>query len=561
MRHFLILNRVKGKILFNSAARATRQKKRGMAILTVLAALFIAGDYLFFRRVLIYILGLPLEVAELLIPQFLMVICLMFFSMLVFSNIISSISALYISNDLDFLVSSPIRMREIFMARHLTATVNSSWTFFLFGVPVFVALGTTSGAGWLYYVGMASIVVPFVLVPAGMGALITTALMRWFPARKTYQFLTVIGLVFMGGMVTFFRFLQPEKLLGRQKIPMEQIRAFVEGLKIPSYGFLPSTWVARALNDGTKGDFGAMAGWAAVAWAAALALLAFNVLVASRAYYKGWSIAYGGRSGVRGRRSGRIYPLVEKILWFVSPPLRAFSLREMRVFWRDPSQWTQLFMLGALIVTYLFNIRSLPLDSPFLRDFVSVTNIGLAGVVLAAVSVRFAFAAVSAEARSFWLVKSAPVDFTRYLWLKFFLYLFPLLALSETLVVVSNVMLGADRYLMAVSAAGILFITVGLTGLGVGLGALYPVFEHENIAEVAMSTGAIYFMLISLAYIGVTIMFGVRPVWVYMSKKFLSQERGGFEVYACYAVIIVLTALITVLPIRMGAANLRKMEV
>ncbi|MBI3581945.1 MAG: hypothetical protein HY098_07730 [Nitrospinae bacterium] len=561
MRHFLILNGVKGRILFNSLVRATRQKKRGMAILTALAALFIVGDYLFFRRILIYILGLPLEIAELLIPQFLMVICLMFFSMLAFSNIISSISALYISNDLDFLVSSPIRMREIFMARHLTATVNSSWTFFLFGVPIFVALGTTSGAGVWYYVGMALIVVPFVLVPAGMGALITTALMRWFPARKTYQFLTVIGLVFMGGIVMFFRFLQPEKLLGKQKIPMEQIRAFVEGLKIPSYGFLPSTWVARALNDGTKGGFGAMAGWVAVAWAAALALLAFNVLVASRVYYKGWSIAYGGRSGVRGRRSSRIYPLVEKILWFVSPPLRAFSLREMRVFWRDPSQWTQLFMLGALIITYLFNIRSLPLDSPFLRDFVSVTNIGLAGVVLAAVSVRFAFAAVSAEARSFWLVKSAPVDFTKYLWLKFFLYLFPLLVLSETLVVVSNILLGADRYLMAVSAAGILFITVGLTGLGVGLGAVYPVFEHENIAEVAMSTGAIYFMLISLAYIGVTIMFGVRPVWAYMSKKFLSQERGGLEVYACYAVIIVLTALMTVLPIRIGAANLRKMEV
>jgi ABC-2 type transport system permease protein len=249
------------------------------------------------------------------------------------------------------------------------------------------------------------------------------------------------------------------------------------------------------------------------------------------------------------------------MLWFVSPPLRTLALKEMRIFWRDPSQWSQLFMLGALVVVYVFNIRSLPLDSPFLKDIISVMNIGPAGVVLAAVAARFAFAGVSTEARSFWLIKSSPIDFSKFLWLKFFLFLFPLLALSETLVVVSNYFLGADKYLMIISVSGIFFITVGLTGLGVGLGAIFPVFEHENIAEVAMSTGAIYYMLTSLAYLGVTVMFGVRPVWVYFSKKFLSQEKGGFEVYVCYAVVMVLTALVTAIPMRMGANSLKKMEV
>jgi len=556
----MLLVRVRGRILFNAVARASKTKRRGMVIVALLALLFVIGDYFFFRRVIVYLLTLPGDVADILIPQFLMVVCLTFFSMLGFSNIISSISALYISNDLDFLFSSPINFRQIFLARHLMATINSSWMFLLFGVPIFVALGTCTGAGAAYYLGMALLVIPFTMIPSGMGILITTALMRWFPARKTYQFLTVIGLVFMGGMIMFFRFLQPEKFLGKN-VPTEQIQAFVESLKIPSYGFLPSTWVARGLQSGTKGELGAMAEWVIVAWIAAVALLAFNVFVVSRVYYRGWSIAYSGRSGVQGRRANPLYALIEKALWFIRPPLRTIALKEMRVFFRDPSQWTQLFMLGALVITYVFNIRSLPLDSPFLKDFISVMNIGLAGVVLAAVSVRFAFAAVSTEARSFWLVKSSPLDFTKYLWLKFFLYLFPLLALSETLVVLSNIMLGTDRYLMAVSVIGIFFITVGLTGLGVGLGAIYPVFEHENIAEVGMSTGAIYFMLISLAYIGVTIMFGVRPVWVYFTKKFLSEEKGGFEVYVCYAVVIILTAIITALPIRLGASSLRNMEV
>ncbi|MBI3794831.1 MAG: hypothetical protein HY280_08905 [Nitrospinae bacterium] len=560
MWHFILLTKIKARTMLNAVTRAGKGKKRGMAVLFPLGLLFVVGDYLFFKRILLYIFTLPNEVADILIPQFLMIILLTFFSMLVFSNIISSISAMYLSRDLDFLISSPVGMRQLFMSRHLQAGVNSSWMFFLFGIPIFVALGVCSSAGTGYYFLMAFIIVPFVLIPSGMGALLTTVLMRYFPARKTYQFLTVVGIVFIVGLVMLFRLMQPERLLGHN-IPTAELQKFVESLKIPSYGFLPSTWAARALEAGVKGDFESASLWIAVSWTAALALLAFNVLLVSRAYYKGWSIAYCGRSGVQGRRSSPLYPVVEKALWFLSPELRTIALKEMRLFWRDPSQWSQLFMLGALVVVYVFNIKSLPLGSPFLKDIISVMNIGPAGVVLAAVSARFAFAGVSTEARSFWLIKSSPVEFSKYLWLKFFLYLFPLLALSETLVVLSNHFLAVDDFLKFVSVGGIFFITIGLTGLGVGLGALFPVFDHENIAEVGMSAGAIYYMLTSLAYLGVTIMFGVRPVWVYFTKKFLSQDNGGFEVYVCYAVVVFLTALVTYVPMRMGAASLSKMEV
>jgi len=560
MRHFLLLNRVRGRILYNSITRASRRQRQGMALLALITLLFVAGDFFFFRRIIAYLLSLPDEISDLLIPQFLMVICLTFFSMLVFSNIIASISTFYLSKDLDLLISSPVGMRDIFMARYLLTTVNSSWMFLIFGVPIFLALGQCSGAGVGYYVGVAFTVVPFILIPSCLGILLTIVLMRFFPARKTYQFLTVIGLVFMGILVMFFRFLQPEKFLGK-KVPMEEIQRFVENLKIPSYGFLPSTWATKALQLGTKGDYGEMAWWIAVAWAAALALMALDTFVVSRIYYKGWSIAYTGRSGIQARRKSRFYPRLERLLGFLSAPLRAIILKDIRVFWRDPSQWTQIFMLGALVAVYIFNIRSLPMESLFLKNFVSVMNIGLAGVVLAAVALRFVFSSVSTEARSFWLIKSAPLDFSKYLWTKFFFYLMPLLILAETLVVASNLFLDVDPFLMAVSGGGIFFITVGLTGLGIGLGAVYPVFEHDNIAEIGASTGAVYYMIISLAYVGVIVMFGLRPVWVYFSQKFLSREVGGAEVYFCYAVIVALTALVTVLPIRWGAAALKRDEV
>ncbi len=566
MEHFILLTRLRIRIALNSIFNIKKDKKTGRTLLAFFAVLFVIGDYWFFRRIIIYLISLPDELADILIPQFLMVIFLTFFSMLVFSNIISSISTFYLSQDLDLLISSPVRSRDIFSSRIVQTTINSSSMFFIFGVPIFIALGTCYGAGADYYVGMALTIIPFIIVSAGIGIPVTVLLMRFFPARKTYQFLTIVGLIFMAGLVMFFRFMQPEKFLGKA-VPEELIEQFVRNLEIPSYWFLPSTWAARSLVSGTDAAFSQMYFWISISWAAAILIIAVNIFIVSKFYYTGWTIAYIGRSGAQpgtqteSRFHRKFYGALERLFGFMLPSVRAIVLKDLKMFFRDPSQWTQLFMLAALVIIYVYNIRNLPMETVILKNFVSVLNIGLAGVVLAAVGVRFIFVTTSIEAKSFWLVKSAPVNFTKYLWGKFFFYLVPLLFLAETLVVLSNMFLAVDPFLTAISMGGIFFITIGLTGLGVGLGAVYPVFDFENIAEIGTSIGAIYYMLISLAYVGVMVMFGVRPIWVHLSMKFLSKDVGGADVYLFYAIILALTAAVTIVPMRMGAKSLRNIEV
>jgi len=132
--------------------------------------------------------------------------------------------------------------------------------------------------------------------------------------------------------------------------------------------------------------------------------------------------------------------------------------------------------------------------------------------------------------------------------------------LSETLVIVSNFFLEVDGYLMAISAGGIFFLTIGITGLGIGFGAIHPVFDHDNIAELATSTGAVYYMLISLAYIGTVVVFGVRPVYVHFSQKFIGSDVAGIDVYLCYAIVFALTITVTYLSMVKGIASLKKSE-
>lgn len=560
MRGFIVLNGIRRKTILNSYRFATRERLWGRLFLAFLAVGFVVGDYWFFKRIIDYLLSLPLEVWDILIPQFLMVICLTFFSMLIFSNIIASISTFYMSQELDLLISTPVSMRELYASRFLQTTINSSWMLFIFGVPMFVALGRSFNASAAYYVGMVFTVIPFIIIPAGVGVLVTILLMRYFPARKTYQFLSLVGLVFMAGLVMFFRFLEPEKFLGKAVSP-DVIQQFVENLKVPSYWFLPSTWAARALEAGTRSDYQQMVFWVSVEWIAAICLVSLNIFIVSRAYYHGWSISYAGRGNTRVNSNRYFYRIIERLFSFIPGALRTIVMKDLRIFWRDPSQWSQIFLLIALVVVYIYNIRNLPMDSLFLKNFISVLNVALAAVVLAAISVRFVFVTTSVEAKSFWIIKSAPVEFSGFLWVKFSFFIIPLLVLAETLIIVSNMFLSVDPFLMKLSVIGIFFLTIGLTGLGVGLGAIFPVFEHENIAELATSTGAIYYMLLSFTYIGVVIMFGVRPVWAHFSLKFLGREVGGVEVYVCYAAVILLTAAVTLIPMRMGAASLRKMEI
>ena len=87
--------------------------------------------------------------------------------------------------------------------------------------------------------------------------------------------------------------------------------------------------------------------------------------------------------------------------------------KDIRVFFRDNTQWSQLLLLAALVVVYLYNFSVLPLEkSPirleYIRNQLAFLNMGLAGFVLSAISVRFIFPAVSGEGGAFWIIRDIP---------------------------------------------------------------------------------------------------------------------------------------------------------
>ena len=189
---------------------------------------------------------------------------------------------------------------------------------------------------------------------------------------------------------------------------------------------------------------------------------------------------------------------------------REFVLKDIRLFFRDTTQWSQLILLGVLVVVYIFNIKVLPLHRGEQVGFFSVTlvsflNLGLAGFVLTSIAARFIFPAISLEGRQMWLLRSSPLDLKTLLWSKYWVGTVPLLVLAVILTGVTNFLLQASTFMMVLSLITITALTLAIGALALGFGTLYPQFETENAAQIPTSFGGLVFMMTTIALLAAVI--------------------------------------------------------
>src|SRR5262249_51163750 len=146
-------------------------------------------------------------------------------------------------------------------------------------------------------------------------------------------------------------------------------------------------------------------------------------------YPKGFSKAQ--ESGQRAVRGNTLRRISHVLLAPIGVLRRELVLKELRLFFRDTTQWSQLVLLAVLVVVYVFNIKLLPLTGPgvtfFLVNIVPFLNLVLAGFVLASIAARFIFPGVSLEGRTLWLLRSSPMSMRALLWSKFWVGTVPLL--------------------------------------------------------------------------------------------------------------------------------------
>lgn len=512
----------------------TRARARGgergrvarFAILATTGGLFWMFVLVVVLRLLRYFRGVP-DIGPLLAGKLLGLIFVAFFSILLLSNIITALSSFFMARDLDLLVAAPVDWLRLYGAKLLETAVHSSWMVVLMAVPIFVAYGVAYEGGVLFPLVVLSTFIPFLLIPTVIGSAITLLLVRVFPARRTRDILSMIAVLAAGGLVLLFRVLRPEQLARPEGF--RSLVEFIAVLQTPTSPFLPSEWVQRGLMSTLLGMPDALPHY--LLWSTAAAFVVLGAFLHRALYARGFSKAQ--ESSARWSHTTRLTKLGYRLLAPLGVTRRELLLKEIRVFFRDTTQWSQLILLAVLVVVYVFNVKYLPLRGEgitfFLVNVIPFLNLVLAGFVLASIAARFIFPGVSLEGRTLWLLRSSPLQVRELLWAKFWVGTLPLLVLALAIVFVTNVLLQVSTFMMYVSLFSITLLTFALAGLALALGTVFPQFETENAAQIPTSFGGLVYMMGSVALIGAVVVLEARPVYSYVSARAFGTATSTSE--------------------------------
>ena len=509
-------------------------------------------------RVLRYIREVP-EIGDLLAGKMLAVILLAFLSILLLSNLITALSTFFLAKDLDLLVGAPVSGPRIYLAKLGETIVHSSWMVALLAIPIFTAYGTVYHGGTLFPIVATGAFLPVLILPAVTGTVFTVLLVNVFPARRTRELLGLLGLGAMALLVLVLRFLRPEQLARPEGF--RNLVDYLVVLRTPTSPLLPSQWAADMTMNWLVHVRDAEP--VVLLWGFVGLALAAGTMVHQQLYSLGFSKAQeGAERKIRRQLRGPLAALLRSL----PPSKREFILKDLRLFFRDNTQWSQLILLAVLLLIYIFNVTTLPINTgeriPFsLITVVCFLNLGLAGFVLAAVAARFIFPAISLEGRQMWLLRSSPMDARAMLWSKYWIGTLPMLLLALVITALTNWLLHVSPFMMAISIGTIVLYTMAVSALALTFGVYYPQFGTENAAQIPTSFGGVVYMMSSLSLLALVIMIEALPVAEHLRAWQRGRPHGpSLELLLACALVIAVLVVAIVLPLRMSVRRIEQME-
>ena len=449
------------------------------------------------------------------------------FAMLMFSTMITSVSTLYLSKDNEILVAAPVSLSELYRMRFITTALNTGWMVLVFSLPVFAAFGTVFQASVSYWLLLLVSVPATALTASGSAQLFIILLVYLFPAKRTKDIIFYLTLCFGIFLYLIFRLMRPEDLVNPEKYG--QFIEYLSAISNPAGPWLPAGWTSNLLItiilDHTVD-------WLLLGLILLTPLIIyfFGEILMTKLFFRGYSKSQESFGGLRTFRS-IAYPN-QAWLWVFR--------KEWLFFLRDSKEWSQFFMIGALVVVYLYNFKVLPLDRTFgtvyVANLISFGNIGLTGFLAASLAARFVYPTIGAEGGAFYLLRSSALTPARYLLYKYLFYVGPFTGLVLILIGVSNHFLQIDGPMWWISLICAVIICWTVVAMALGFGALFADFTAENRAA-SMGPGAIFFLFCSIAYILILLLLGFSPTYRLMRGWFIHNSLALMD-----AILIVLWA-------------------
>lgn len=485
----------------------------------------------------------------------------------IISNIIATFSSYYLSDDLELILPAPVPPPAMFGSRFVETLVDSSWMVVVFGLPIFLAYGWVFHAGWTFYVlafgGFACLLV----IITAFSVIIVQNLVKSFPVRRLRDLFVFVAILIFIGMYLLFRMVRPEEFLNPEGFA--SIMDYLTIMSESSSPLLPTTWLQEMLRPYLTG-YGFEERWLYLALLVSGAVASFRIAGHwhQAIHFPGFSRAMEAR-GARLTKS-RFIAILEWLFGLVFPPtIVRLLIKETILMARDWGRLSQLLLLGALILVYLYNFSALPtLDSPeitmLMRNVLAFLNIGLAGFVLSSLGVRFLFPALSGEGRAFWILKKSPVSLRTILWVKFFFYLLPMICLGLFLVIATNYLLGMGLFMGMLSTVTMIFLTVGITSLSIGMGVVHADFKLADPSRAFSGFGGLLTMIYGGLAVAAVLLLEAFPVYRVLAAPFLGRTLGLGDYLLCgicFAGALGVAVFLIVYPMKLGLKTISELDI
>ena len=532
-----------------NAASITR-----IVIVIAVFSAFLFGDYVLFRRLFkataqieaatpFFALGL---LRNLLAMVFLTATIVLFSS-----SMTSAIGAFFSDLDLDLYHGAPRSHLRVAIARWMKTLLQSAAVVFAFLIPIFVAFALQYHRAPSFYPTTILNLVLLLTIPVSLASTTILLLVRYFPVARVHQIVATLAMIVLTLVVIAFRVSRPERFF--VDVTTDDVVRILKAIELPSMNVYPSTSLADVMVNA--------AGFTIAPRIAAIALILFVIFiaVARSAYFRAFVRA---RESMAPAALGSAFAtrVIDRILTRVSLQPRALIAKEVRTLARDVAQWSQLFLMAALMFIYLYNIRMLPLGGDSRAGVVAYANLGMAGFVISAICLRFAYPSVSSEGKAFWLVQSAPISYRQFLRVKVAVYSAPLTVLALVLTAFANAILHADRVIWTFTIAGAILVAITLVSLGVAMGAFSPNFGAENPLQAGLSLGGFAYMAISLMYVGAMMLLMAKPVVGYIMWRILGIRSEPVAAIVPVVTAITLSLLLMVFPLLAAERRLARRE-
>ena len=544
----------------NYVLRIKAEPKLKVAFITTAMLFFWFGTLGLFYEGLDFFHKFPL-IGPVLMEESLYLFFAALFIMLTLSSTVICYVTYYGSREVDFLFSKPINERVIFFYRFFQSVIFSSWAFLFLGAPFMLAYGLVTQAPFWFYISTPLYFLPFIVLPTAIASIVILAVMRVMDYRKTKYLL--IGLAIAGALFIFLYYKLNIRPSLYAKTEMEYfINNFLHHLRISKHPLFPGYWMAKSIVSAGSRAFADGIFYLLTFTINTLFFLQINWFMAKKIYSGGWLSS-------RGRSTKKEYPTERgiingavKLFAFMPRPARAMITKDIKLFFRDFGQWSQFLIYFGILAIYIFNLRSMPLsvDNVYWKIIITFLNLSATALVLAGFTVRFLFPIISLEGNKIWLLGLAPVTFRNILFQKFTIYLVFILFVSEFLMISTNIMLKSSALLMYISCGIAAMASIGLVGLSIGLGSLYPNFREDNTSRIVSGFGGTLNFVIALFYVSFIIVSFAIPYFSYEIKQAISERTFALSLVAAGIVTISGTAVVGMLPMFLGYRKLEGME-